>query len=125
MIKTSARVAAWLLVAFIVYSTLSPISLRPETGEPAYLERFAAFFALGVGFGVGYPKRRIWIALALLFGACVLEASQNLVPTRHGRPLDALEKSLGAMAGLLSSIVIGRLTAALDVRLNEFSNRNG
>lgn len=116
MIKTLARPAAWLLVVFIVYSTLSPIGLRPETGEPAYAERFAAFFALGAAFGVGYPKRRIWIAFALVFGALVLEASQNLTPTRHGRLLDGLEKSFGGLVGLAVAAMIGKLAASRGAR---------
>ena len=116
MIKNLARATAWLLVIFVVYSTLSPIGLRPETGQPAYVERFAAFLALGTAFGVGYPKRRIWIAFALVLGAMVLEASQNLVPTRHGRLLDGMEKGFGGLAGLALAALIGRLAGKVGGR---------
>lgn len=38
------RIAAWSILVLILVVTISPIQFRPITGEPADLERFAAFF---------------------------------------------------------------------------------
>jgi len=60
------RCVAWLLLAAIAYSTLSPIELRPVTGFSADLERFVAFAAVGAAFCLGYPKRRFAIVLMVV-----------------------------------------------------------
>ena len=94
-----ARLGAWLAVAFIVLATLAPIGLRPTTAAPVNLERFGAYFVVGILFTIGYPDRRRWILLGLCLGAIFLEASQNLIPTRHGRVADALVKVAGGVTG--------------------------
>ena len=91
------------LAVFIVLVTLAPIGLRPETVFPAPLERFGAFFALSFTATIGWPKRRLTALTLIVIAAAALEAMQNLTPTRHGRVLDALEKALGAGAGLLAA----------------------
>src|SRR4051794_6538367 len=101
MISIVCRWAAWLLLAAIVFVTLSPIGLRPDTGAPASLERFAAFVALGGAFCLGYPRHRVPILLFMVAVAGALEALQHLVPGRHGRITDAAVKDLGAAAGVL------------------------
>src|SRR5437763_11372533 len=93
--------AAWLLLVAIVFLTLSPIGLRPDTGAPASLDRFAVFVALGGVFCLGYPKHRVWVLLFVIVIAGALEALQDLVPGRHGRIPDAAVKDLGAAAGVL------------------------
>jgi len=99
MINIVCRWAAWLLLAAIVFVTLSPIGLRPETAAPASLERFAAFAALGGTFCLGYPKHRVPVLMFAVAVAGVLEALQHLVPGRHGRFADAAVKELGVAAG--------------------------
>jgi hypothetical protein len=101
MISAVCRWTAWLLVAAIVFVTLSPVGLRPDTGAPASIERFAAFAALGGVFCLGYPKHRMAVLLFVVAVAGALEALQNLVPGRHGRIADAAVKALGAAAGVL------------------------
>lgn len=43
--------AAWTLLAFIVYATLSPIEARPTLPTSSSLEHLAAFVILGALFG--------------------------------------------------------------------------
>jgi hypothetical protein len=116
MLKTNARVVAWLLLALIAFVTLAPLPLRPESGAPAWLERFAAYLVMSAAFALGYPGARRRVALALIVVAIGLEFGQDLSPTRHGRPLDALEKALGALAGVagvaLAEAKIARRRAA-------------
>ncbi len=67
------------------------------------MERFGAFFALSFTTTIGWPKRRLTALIVIVIATAGLEAMQNLTPTRHGRVLDALEKALGAGAGLLAA----------------------
>jgi VanZ family protein len=110
MISVLFRCAAWLLVAAIALSTLSPLALRPVTGAPADVERFVAFVVMGAAFCLGYPKRRLIIVLLVIGLASLLEASQYLVPSRHGQIHDFVVKAFGGLVGALAAILIARLT---------------
>ncbi len=99
MLQICLRIAAWLALAAIVFVTLSPLGLRPETGEPPQLERFAAFLVLGGLFAAAYPRRWPVVMIALVVLAGVLEASQALAPTRHAHVRDAMAKAFGAFVG--------------------------
>jgi len=113
MIRTLARIAAWLLAGFIAFATLSPIGMRPESGGPPSIERIAAYLLLGLGFCVGYPRRRWLVALGVVAFAAGLEAAQTLIPTRDGRLADALQKGLGALCGAALSVGFERLVRAV------------
>jgi hypothetical protein len=94
------RTAAWLLLAFLVFVTLSPISLRPITVFGPNAERFAAFLAVGATFACAYPRHFARIALLVLLSAMALEAIQHFVPGRHGTEHDLLIKIAGGSFGL-------------------------
>jgi len=98
MIQRVSVVAAWLALAFIVY-TLSPIDLRPVLAG-AQFEHFAAFALVGLAFGLAYPDRVLMVAAIVLMSAFGLEALQLLTPDRHGRLLDALVKAAGGICGI-------------------------
>jgi VanZ family protein len=85
--------------AIIVFATLVPITLRPETGHISP-ERFGAFALLGVLAGWLYPRRLLRVAVCLVAIAVILEACQLFVPTRHGEVSDAIVKALGALSGV-------------------------
>ena len=103
--------AAWAILAFIVFVTLSPIGLRPHI-EDVSIERFGAFAAAGLLFGLAYPKR-LWLVLSLVVGtAFVLEALQHLTPDRHGHLADAIVKFVGGIAGVGSAWLATRALAA-------------
>jgi hypothetical protein len=97
--KAFFQCAAWLLVLAIAVFTLAPIGLRPISGAPVSLERFAAFAVIGACFGLGYPKHRLAILLVVIGIVGLLELAQNLVPGRHGRLPDGLVKASGALLG--------------------------
>ncbi len=93
-------IAAWALLAFITYATVSPIQARPMSPFPASIEHFAAFAALGMLFCLAYPKHRA-LACALVFGSAVLlEIAQLLTPDRHARLADALQKLAAGAFGI-------------------------
>jgi VanZ family protein len=105
-ITTLLRVIAWLLLAGLIFATLSPIDLRPVTPLPVQLERSLAVAVIGFVFAIAYP-RHIWLAAALVLGAIVLlEMLQLVTPTRHGRITDAAVKVAGACVGLLAGWLI-------------------
>jgi uncharacterized membrane protein YccC len=98
MLSRLTALAAWGTLAFICFVTLSPIDLRPKTGEVG-LERFGAFVLLGVLFAAAYPSHFLRLILFLVCVVFGFEALQLLTPDRHGQPLDAIEKAAGALAG--------------------------
>lgn len=82
----------------IAFATLSPIGLRPHVGDVSG-ERFLAFAAVALLFGVAYP-RHLWLVTFMVGGVAVgLEVLQHLTPDRHGRIPDALVKLAGGCAG--------------------------
>ncbi|MCJ2072535.1 hypothetical protein MKK75_27720 [Methylobacterium sp. J-030] len=101
-----ARLAAWILVAFIVAVTLVPIGLRPVVTANPSIERIAAYALAGLMMMVSYPRhwRQILIGSVLLAGA--LEAAQTLTSTRHGRFEDFLVKAGAALAGAVAGLAI-------------------
>ena len=107
-IEVFFRWAAWLLVLAIAVFTLAPIGLRPISGAPANLERFAAFTVIGVCFGLGYPKHQLAILLMVIGIVGMLEVAQHLVPSRHGRLPDSIVKAAGALVGLAAAMISKR-----------------
>jgi hypothetical protein len=102
------RWVAWLLVLAIAVFTLAPIALRPVTGAPVSLERFAAFAAIGAAFCLGYPKHRLSIVVLLVGIVGFLEIAQNIVPGRHGRLPDSFVKTSGALLGAAFATFVAR-----------------
>jgi hypothetical protein len=103
--------AAWAILAFVIFVTLSPIGLRPHV-ENVSVERFGAFAFVGLLFGLAYPKR-LWLVLCFVVGtAFVLEALQHLTPDRHGHVSDAVVKFVGGAVGVGAASLANRAMAA-------------
>ena len=83
MVRKVVELAAWLLLGFIVYGTISPISTRPTLPTPSGFEHLAAFAALGMLFCLSYPRRIILVCLIVFGSAVLLEAAQLLTADRH------------------------------------------
>jgi VanZ family protein len=106
MFRRIIIILAWSTLLAIAFATLSPIGLRPHVGDVSG-ERFWAFAALGLLFGMAYP-RHLWLVVLMVGGAAVgLEVLQHLTPDRHGRIPDALVKLAGAIAGTALAYVFG------------------
>src|ERR1700722_4240139 len=88
-------VAAWTVLAFIAYATISPIQDRPTLPASSSFEHLAAFAVLGALFCLAYPRHMALVCLIVLGGAVLLEFAQLLTPDRHGRIQDAIEKVAG------------------------------
>lgn len=90
---------AWLLLAFTIFSTVAPISMRPHDFLPAQIDRALAFFLLSAAFVMGYPKRWFVAAIVCVGSAFAIETLQFLSVTRHPHLLDASVKAVGAILG--------------------------
>ena len=110
MIHTLALVATPLILAVIVYATLSPARLRPRTGYVSF-EREAAFALLATAMTVAFPSYFWWAVAAAIGIAVGLELAQNLTPDRHGRAIDALQKVAGVVVGCSIGYLINRFAA--------------
>lgn len=108
---------AWLLLAAIIFVTVSPIGLRPHTITSVDLDRALAYAAVGLLFALAYPRRLKTVAVLLVVGALGIEGLQYLSPSRHARLHDADVKAVGAFAGVLVGWIIFKLADARKVRL--------
>ena len=87
-IRLVAKVVGWLLLAVIVFLTLSPASYRPVTKAGHDLEHFLIYLMLGIAFGVGYARQWWSVALGLVGFTAAVEFAQLFVPGRHARLRD-------------------------------------
>ncbi|RDJ24086.1 hypothetical protein DWF00_03060 [Bosea caraganae] len=98
-LRVAAALLGLVLAAIVVFSTLSPLALRPMLTSDADVERFLAFAGVAGCFVFAAPKRWLLIlGLAVVLGAG-LEAAQNLRPDRHGLWHDLDWKAAGACFG--------------------------
>jgi VanZ family protein len=103
---------AWLLLAAIIFVTVSPIGLRPHTVTSVNIDRALAYMVVGLAFAVAYPKHWMTVALLLIAGAVFIEYLQYLSPTRHARLHDAAVKAVGATVGVAIGSLFNRVRAA-------------
>jgi VanZ family protein len=90
--------------------TVCPIEYRPHpSGFLVSLEHFGAFALLGFLLAVGYSGRRWQICALIVIAAGMLEASQMLDPSRHGRVADFVVKAFGGTIGVVGAMVLSRL----------------
>lgn len=107
MIRFLAQIAAAVVFAIIVYATLSPIQLRPQTGYVG-LEREAAFALFGAVLMLAFPDQPWAIVAAIVAIAVGLELTQRLTRDRHGKVLDAVQKIVGGMVGCALGYLISQ-----------------
>ncbi|MEB3043780.1 VanZ family protein [Rhizobium mulingense] len=108
MIFKFAKPIAWLLLALILFVTVSPIGLRPHTVTTVDTDRGGAYVLLGLAFAVAYPRQWKLVAVLLITGAVAIEYLQYFTPTRHPRLHDAGVKAMGATLGLLAGWVVNK-----------------
>ena len=108
-VQVLLRISAWVCLAVIALVTLGPVDLRPESGLPPHVERFAAFAVAGTLFAAAYPRYILFAAVIVLGAAVMFELLQLLVPTRHGTLPDASVKVVGGLVGLCAGRIVGQL----------------
>ena len=118
-IRLVARVVGWLLLAVIVFLTLSPASYRPVTKFGHNLEHFLIHLVLGITFGIGYARRWWLLALGLVGLTAAVEFAQLFVPGRHARLKDLVIDAGAVCLGV--AIVWGMDVAASLLRPRQSS----
>ncbi len=99
-------IAAWALLAAIFIFTVGPLSLRPDTGLPPDLERFAALLVVGVAFALAHPKHPLFVTALIFLSIGILEFLQVFIHYRHGTLHDALIKYAGGAVGVLTGLLV-------------------
>ena len=99
-IKVVLRIVAWLLLAGLIFATLAPIDLRPNSPLPTGAERAFALMLVGFVFALAYPRHILLVTTLVLGATVLLELLQLMSPSRHGRLVDVAVKLLGAATGL-------------------------
>lgn len=100
-IRKAIRSIAWILAAAIIYLSLVPPALRPETDLPHDFEHFGIFCVTGLAFGLGYQYRRALLAALLVCFAGAVEVAQLFAPGRHARLSDFIIDALAASVGVI------------------------
>ena len=109
-IRRVALAAFALFLAIIIYATLSPLQLRPNTGH-LHFERMTAYALLAGALCVAYPRHWERVLLITVFVAIGLEYAQTFDPGRDGRLPDAVEKIVGGGLGVLAGLGFTYLVA--------------
>jgi hypothetical protein len=97
--------AAWGLLGLVMVMTVGPVTLRPATWLGPDIERFAAFFVLGVIFSLIYPKRLVFVCTLIIFSCGLSEYAQQFMPNRHADLDNFLIKVVGAAGGVAGAKV--------------------
>lgn len=113
-LRRLAVFAGWAALLAILFSTLSPLAVRPHIPMlGADIERFLAFFAAGATFAFAYPRQRWLVLTGIVALAISLEWLQTLETTRHGMPRDAMVKIAGATLGCTLSATFDTMVQRL------------
>jgi apolipoprotein N-acyltransferase len=111
MFQVLLRTSAWICLAGIALMTLGPLGLRPESGMPPHVERFAAYAIAGMLFAAAYPRHILFAAVIVVGAAVMFELLQLLAPSRHGRLFDAGVKVAGGFIGLGAGWIVAQWSA--------------
>ncbi len=111
-----SKPVAWLLLAAIIFVTVSPIGLRPHTITSVNIDRALAYLVVGLAFALAYPRHWLMVGALLVIGAVGIEFLQYLSPTRHARIHDAAVKAVGACVGVLIGMLVNRLRRQYSAR---------
>jgi VanZ family protein len=106
-------IAAWALLCFLAYASVSPIGARPTLPSPTSLEHIAAFATVGFLFQLAYPRHGMFVWFIVLGSAALFELLQLVTIDRHARLVDAFEKMAGGSMG----IFVGRATLYFEQML--------
>jgi VanZ family protein len=97
-----------ILLALILFWTLSPVHLRPHFTRAA-VERAGAFFVLAASLAAAYPRRPFLVAVVICSIAVGSEALQIFVASRDARFVDGAEKTVGGLVGVAAVALVARV----------------
>lgn len=114
-------IASALLVALVVYGSLSPGAALPVPGGVDKVEHFAVYLFLAVWFTALYPRSSYWRVVAGLVGlGLALEVLQHLMQLgRSAEWPDMVANAAGVLLGYgLAVAVTGGWAMKVDAWLN-------
>jgi hypothetical protein len=114
-LRSTAAVLGPVILGVIIFATLCPNHLRPRIGESADAERFLAFTTLCGAYAFAYPRSWYLVLCLILLGDAALEATQNLLPDRHGTFADFVTKAFGSIAGAVIANILGRVARLIKL----------
>jgi VanZ family protein len=91
-----------------------PADLRPVTGAPHDVEHFAAYWATGLAFGLGYHRRHGLVGSMLVAFAGSIEIGQLFVPGRHARLSDFIVDALAMCMGVAMVSLVNQIRARIS-----------
>jgi VanZ family protein len=97
------RLIAWGLAAAVIFATLGPASLRPQSDLGQNGEHALAFVLVGLAFGLAYRSNRALTTLLVVAMTGVIEVLQFWAPGRHARLSDFIVDALAAGAGIAAA----------------------
>jgi len=111
MFEKIARLLAIACTIAILYLSLVPGELRPQSGASGHFEHFMAYAGTAFFYALGtHMRQRIALAIALALLSGLLEIAQLYIPNRTGEWPGFAASSLGALAGFVAG------TLALHMR---------
>lgn len=113
-LRRAVAILAWLILAVIVFSTLSPIGMRPRLGVFVHLERFGAFAAMGFLFAIVHSRRAAAVLVCIVVAVVGLELLQMTMSDRHARLSDLAVKAAGGVFGVACGWFLMRNRAPVE-----------
>jgi VanZ family protein len=112
-----------LLVAGVVYGSLSPAPVLSVLGDYDKVEHFSAYLFLALWFTALYPRSRYWlVAMALLALGLSMEVMQHVMAL--GRFADPRDMAANAAGILLGSVLAVVATGGWARRVDAWLTRN-
>jgi VanZ family protein len=94
---------------YAIFVKLSPLLGHPSVKSYALID-VIAFSVLGFLFLLAFPNRPLFVGFVVTIGTLVLESLQNFTSDRHASVLDATEKIVGGLLGIIIANVAHRRT---------------
>jgi VanZ family protein len=118
--KTINRFAAWACIIIVAVLSLVPAEQMTRTGLSGHVEHVLAYVATAFITATAYGERTIiWVIIALLTYAGVLEFLQRFSPGRTSSLEDYLFSGVGVLIGVGAFVLLSRLL----LRSNEPADR--
>ncbi len=111
MIRTLSRLAFYFGLVLVVILSLMPQDVLPTTGMSDKANHVAAYTALALAGGIGFPGGR-WqtlIAAGLLLLGASLELAQSALPDHVASLYDLLADAIGIALGSLLATGTNRM----------------
>ena len=115
-IERLSRAVALVGVVAIIGLSVTPGTLRPQTGVSGYVEHLSAYILLGLVLALGWALqlRRIMAVLFTFALGSVIEVLQLWIPGRTGDAVSAIVSGTGGLIGVLIIVAYERTLGRMN-----------